>query len=204
VKYHVANVIAKLELADREALARWNGLPLLNEPLPGIDLRTWERRMSMSVEGRAKTVLKGTAPMFLVDDVSKTAEWYRDALGFTIGEYLREEHGPHEHDEHGNHIGGFEHDASLGEPVFVILDRDGQQVMLGKTVELGHGVSSNGDHKEFACDAYFWADDIEPLFAHARAAGARVLEEPVTRFYGMRECRLKDYDGRVLTFGCTV
>jgi hypothetical protein len=33
------------------------------------------------------TVLKGVAPMFLVDDVVATAEWYRDALGFRIGDY---------------------------------------------------------------------------------------------------------------------
>ena len=35
------------------------------------------------------TKLSGVAPMFLVDDVTKTAEWYRDTLGFDIGEYYR-------------------------------------------------------------------------------------------------------------------
>lgn len=205
VKYHVANIIGKLELTDREALARWSGRPLPDEPRPGIDLRSWERRMSMPTSTTSKTTLTGSAPMFLVDDVAKTAEWYRDVLGFEIGDYFREDHEPHEHDEHGNHIGGFEHEAdSLGEPVFVILARDGMRLMLGKTVERGHGVMSNRDFKEYASDAYFWADDVEPLFAVAKAGGARVLEAPTTRFYGIREFMIKDYDGRVLTFGAPV
>ena len=204
VKYHVANIVGKLALADRSALARWRGRPLDGEPLPGIDLRAWERKMSMSTNVKARTTLTGVAPMFLVDDVTKTAEWYRDVLGFEIGDYYREDHEPHEHDEHGNHIGGFEHEASLGEPFFVIVSRDGQRLLLGKTVERGHGVMSNHDFRQYSSDGYFWADDIEPLFAHAKAAGARFVEEPVTRFYGIREFQIKNHDGRLLTFGAPV
>ena len=208
IKYHVANIIEKLELTDREALARWSGRPLPDEPRPGIDLRSWERRMSMREPATSttnKTTLTGSAPMFLVDDVAKTAEWYRDVLGFEIGQYYREDHEPHEHDADGNHIGGYEHaEDSLGEPYFVIVVRDGMRVMLGKTVERGHGVMSNRDFKEYSSDAYFWADDVEPLFEVAKSAGARVLEAPTTRFYGIREFMIKDYDGRVLTFGAPV
>ncbi len=205
VKYHVANIIGKLEVTGRQTLAQWRGRPVEGEPRPGIDLRAWERKMNMTTTTKARTKLTAVAPMFLVDDIAKTAEWYRDVLGFGIGEYFREDHGPHEHDADGNHVGGFEHDtASLGEPVFVILERDGQRLMLGKTVERGHGVSSNHDFKEYSSDAYFWADDVEPLFAHAKAGGARILLEPETQFYGIREFRIKDYDGRVLTFGAPV
>lgn len=205
VKYHVANIIGKLDLTDRQALAQWRGRPLTGEPRPGIDLRDWERINNMTTGTNALTRLTSSAAMFLVDDVAKTAEWYREVLGFTIGEYFREDHGEHEHDEHGNHVGGFEHEGtSLGEPVFVILDRDGQRLMLGKTVERGHGVSSNYDFKEYSSDAYFWADNVEPLFAQAKALGARVLLAPETQIYGIREFRIKDYDGRVLTFGAPV
>lgn len=204
VKYHVANIIGKLELADRVALQRWRGRPLDGEPLPGIDLRAWERKMSVTTSTKARTTLTGTAAMFLVDDVTKTAEWYRDTLGFEIGEYYRQDHGPHEHDADGNNIGGFEHDVSLGEPFFVIVNRDAQRLMLGKTIEAGHGITSNHDFRPYSSDAYFWADDIEPLFAHANAAGARFVQEPVTRFYGIREFQVKDYDGRIITFGAAV
>ncbi len=144
----------------------------------------------------AKATITGIAPMFLVDDVARTAEWYRDVLGFEIGDYFREHHHPHdEEDEHA-------HDhQSLGEPVFVILHRDGHRLMLGKTVERGHGVRSNYDFKQFSCDAYFWATNVEEIYQQAKSAGATFVEDLVTQPYGLKEFRIKDLDGRVLTFG---
>jgi uncharacterized glyoxalase superfamily protein PhnB len=141
----------------------------------------------------------GVAPMFLIDDVARTAEWYRDALGFDIGEYFREDH---DHDEHGNDIAL--PDGTPGEAVFVILSRDGHRLMLGKTIERGRGVFSNIDFKEHSGDVYFWCEGVDEIFAGAKAAGARVLLAPETQFYGMREFRMKDCDGRVLTFGAPV
>ena len=61
----------------------------------------------------AKATVTGVAPMFLVDDVVATAEWYRDKLGFEIGEYYSDDH---RHDEEGNDIPG-----SPGEVFFVII-----------------------------------------------------------------------------------
>ena len=156
----------------------------------------------MKTTSGTATTLTGTAAMFLVDDVTKTAEWYRDVLGFEIGQYYREE-AEHEHDEHGNDLPGYEPDAS-GEPFFVIVSRDGQRLMLGKTLQHGRGVSSNRDFKAESSDVYFWADDVDPLFAAAKAAGARIVEEPATRFYGIREFLVNDCDGRVLSFGAPV
>src|SRR5215467_644431 len=68
VKYHVANIVAKLQLGDRAALVRWDGRPLSGELRPGIDLRRTERSQQMSTAATAGTIT-GTAPMFLVDDV---------------------------------------------------------------------------------------------------------------------------------------
>lgn len=119
---------------------------------------------------------------------------YRDALGFHIGEYFSDDHA---HDDDGNDIEG----SPSGEVFFVILDRDSHRLMLGKTVKKGHGVQSNFLFKEFSSDAYFWCDGVDAMFEHARAFGAVVLEQPTTQFYGLREFRIKDNDGRVLTFG---
>ena len=153
----------------------------------------------MSEASGTRGTVTGVAPMFLVDDVARTAEWYRDALGFDIGEYFREDH---DHDEHGNDVAL--PDGSVGEAVFVILSRNGHRLMLGKTVEPGRGVVSNIDFKEHSGDAYFWCEGVDAIWAGARASGARILLEPETQFYGMREFRLKDCDGRVLTFGSPV
>ena len=138
----------------------------------------------------------GVAPMFLVDDVVATAEWYHDALGFNIGEYYSDDHA---HDDDGNDIPG-----SAGEAQFVIIDHSGHRLMLGKTTRRGHGVHSNFSYKEYSGDAYFWCDSVDALFGRAKAAGADVLLAPETQFYGIREFRIKDRDGRVLTFGAPV
>ena len=47
--------------------------------------------------------ITGIAPMFLVDDVKATAEWYERTLGFKIGDYYMDDHS---HDEDGNDIAG--------------------------------------------------------------------------------------------------
>jgi uncharacterized glyoxalase superfamily protein PhnB len=138
----------------------------------------------------------GVAPMFLVDDVVRTAEWYRDALGFSIGEYYSDDHG---HDDEGNDIPG-----SAGEAQFVIIDNGGHRLMLGKTVRRGHGVQSNFSYKEYSGDAYFWCEGVDQIFARAKGANAEILLAPETQFYGIREFRVRDCDGRVLTFGAPV
>ncbi|MEX0750248.1 MAG: VOC family protein, partial [Dehalococcoidia bacterium] len=140
-----------------------------------------------------KALVTGVAPMFLVDDVVASAEWYRDTLGFNIGEYYSDDHG---HDEDGNDIPG-----SPSEVFFVIVDRDGHRVMLGETVRRGLGVISNVSSKQYSSDAYFWCERVDEIFAHARASGAEFPQEPVTQFYGIREFQIRDLDGRVLTFG---
>jgi uncharacterized glyoxalase superfamily protein PhnB len=147
----------------------------------------------MTEAGSAKPLVTGVAPMFLVDDVVASAEWYRDTLGFHIGEYYSDDHG---HDEDGNDIPG-----SPGEAFFVIVDRDGYRLMLGKTVRRGFGVASNHAFKEFSSDAYFWCEGVDALFEQAKAAGAEFVQEPITRFYGVREFQIRDCDGRVVTFG---
>lgn len=136
----------------------------------------------------------GVAPMFLVDDVARTAEWYRDLLGFEIGEYFREDHGPHDESDH-------DHPAE-GEPVFVIVERDGHRVMFGRTERRGHGVQTNRHFKRFSSDAYFWMEGVEALFAHLKAGGdVRIAFELVLMPYGLAEFAVFDCDGRVLTFG---
>jgi uncharacterized glyoxalase superfamily protein PhnB len=46
--------------------------------------------------------------------------------------------------------------------------------------------------------------DIDAHCAHARAAGAEIMMEPETQFYGDRSYRARDPEGHVWTFGQTV
>ncbi|HXP04249.1 MAG TPA: VOC family protein [Stellaceae bacterium] len=82
----------------------------------------------------------GIAPEFLVANVVKAAEFYRDQLGFTIRGYFFED-----------------------PPVFAMVGRDDQTIMLS-LVETGHG-GSNRTYKREAIDAYLWVDDVDALYA---------------------------------------
>ncbi len=115
------------------------------------------------------------APEFLVADVRRSAEWYRDRLGFEVGPYFEEP------------------------PVFVILTRDGIRVML--SLAEGSRGGSNRSHKGVAIDAYFWVEGVDALYAEFRRKGANVTLEPTDRFYGIREIEVTDPDGYVLCFG---
>src|SRR3546814_16199880 len=44
-------------------------------------------------------------------------------------------------------------------------------------------------------------DDIDAHCAKARAAGAEIIAEPETQFYGDRSSRAKDPEGHIWTFG---
>ena len=193
VRDHIASALGKLELGDRGALTRWRGVPLDGEELPGIDLRAMERKLRMTTPPVTAATVTGGAAMFLVDDVARTAEWYRDHLGFEIGEYFRDDHGPH--DDEPNH-------PALGEAIFVILSRNGHRLMLSRTTERGLGVRSNHDAKTMTGDVYFWVDGIEALYEAVNGAGGTTfVHKLVTQPYGLAEFTVKDCDGRVITFG---
>jgi len=118
----------------------------------------------------------GVAPFFLVADVTKAAEFYRDKLGFKIIGYFFEE-----------------------PPVFAMVSRDDKIVMLS-LMQTSRGGSNRG-HKAEAIDAYFWVDDVDTLYAEFRQAGADIIMPPTLRVYGMKELEIRDLDGYVLCFG---
>lgn len=103
------------------------------------------------------------------------------------------------------------------EPMFVMLDGDGNLVhaemsygdsvvMIGSEWSDDHksprsvgGKNTQSIHVQLA-----QGDDVDAHCAHARAAGAEILQEPDMQFYGDRTYRAKDPEGHVWTFGVTV
>jgi uncharacterized glyoxalase superfamily protein PhnB len=118
----------------------------------------------------------GVAPFFLVADVRKAAEYYRDKLGFALRGYFFEE-----------------------PPVFGMVARDDRVVML-RLARDGRG-GSNRSYAPEAIDAYFWADDVDALHAEFQKSGADIAMPPTLRIYGMKEIEVRDLDGYVLCFG---
>jgi catechol 2,3-dioxygenase-like lactoylglutathione lyase family enzyme len=118
----------------------------------------------------------GAAPFFLVADVVRAAEYYRDRLGFTIVGYFFEQ-----------------------PPVFAMVGRDGQIIML--SLMTGGRGGSNRGFKAEAIDAYLWTDDVDALHAELRQRKADIIAPPQRRIYRMKELEVRDLDGYVLCFG---
>lgn len=135
----------------------------------------------MLIETQARTSLNQVAPQFRVPDVMRTAEWYRDHLGFAIGDYF------------------FVANGEQQTPVFVHLRRDGVVLQVGRS-ESGR-VSSNQDATPFAMDAYIWVSGIPDLFEECRARGVTFLYELHKTEYDMWEFAMLDCDGHSIGFG---
>jgi catechol 2,3-dioxygenase-like lactoylglutathione lyase family enzyme len=120
--------------------------------------------------------ITGIAPFFLVADVTKAAEFYRDRLGFRI-------------------IGYFFEDP----PVFAMVGRDDRIIML--SLMQGSRGGSNRAHKGEAIDAYLWTDDVDALYAEFQRQQVEIVMPPTLRIYGMKELEARDLDGYVLCFG---
>jgi catechol 2,3-dioxygenase-like lactoylglutathione lyase family enzyme/DNA-binding CsgD family transcriptional regulator len=80
VKYHVANAIAKLGLADRQELRAWVGAPAdsairhMVSPLPLEGCATKENTMKLGQIGQISRTVR---------DIERSVTWYRDVLGLT-------------------------------------------------------------------------------------------------------------------------
>lgn len=109
-------------------------------------------------------------------------------------------------------------DEAFGfEPQLVILDAEGNLahsemvygnsvVMVGSEWSAEHkspksigGANTQSVHVQLA-----QGEDIDAHCDRARSAGAEVVQEPATQFYGDRTYRAKDPEGHIWTFGVTV
>jgi catechol 2,3-dioxygenase-like lactoylglutathione lyase family enzyme len=120
--------------------------------------------------------LTGHATVLLVDDVARSTDYYRDALGF---ETSRWETNP-EHYGYASRDGCYLHFARF------------------------EGARPRPNHIEVPpdmFDAYFWVDDVDALHEELTGRGADLLHGPVDQPYGLRDLRVRDPDGYVLAFG---
>ncbi|HVS14236.1 MAG TPA: VOC family protein [Thermoanaerobaculia bacterium] len=114
---------------------------------------------------------------FTVPDVVRTAEYYRDVLGFEIRGYWRQP------------------------PVFAIVQRGKARLFFNQA---DSEVSPRIGRAEGAYDVYFEVMGVDALATELRAAGAEILEGPETREYGQRELVVRDCNGLVLALAESV
>lgn len=115
-------------------------------------------------------------PQFVVHDVVKTAEYYRDVLGFTILDYF------------------------LDPPVYSRVERNGVEIHFGKAD--GDEISVNESvRKGLGNDAYIIVSDIQKLHEEFVERDVEIIEGPIKRVYGSIEIIIEDCNGFKLAFG---
>lgn len=116
------------------------------------------------------------APQFVVPDVVKSAEYYRDKFGFEILGYF------------------------LDPPVFAIVRRDGAEIHLGKS-DNGDVNLNDSVRRGLGTDAYIFISDVIGLHEELKKRGANIVEGPIERPYDRVELTVLDADGYQLVFG---
>jgi PhnB protein len=116
-------------------------------------------------------------PYLLYEDVDATLDWLTGAFGFTERVRMK---GP---DGKTNHA-----EVSLGDGV----------VMMGNP---GPGYQNPKRRGGATQLVYVYVDDVDKHCATARAAGARILNEPADQFHGDRTYGAEDPEGHQWSFG---
>lgn len=123
--------------------------------------------------------LREASPGLTVDDINRSIAFYRDVLGFTVGETYEEK------------------GALLG-----------VQLKAGK-VELwlsqDDWKKGHDRKKGIGCRFYFTTvQDVDALATRIKAMGGRLLHEPETQPWGMRDIGIVDPDGFRMTIAMPV
>ena len=124
------------------------------------------------------TRFTSVTPNLLVRDVRKSTEFYRDVLGFTMGDTVPDQ-----------------------EPfVFVWMKRDGVSVFLNDIKAAEHDYPAAASMPAGGTAAMFFiVTDVDAYHAQV-APKANVILPLKTQFYGMREFAVTDPDGHIITF----
>jgi Glyoxalase/Bleomycin resistance protein/Dioxygenase superfamily len=116
------------------------------------------------------------APQFVVPDVVKTAEYYRDLLGFKILGYFSDP------------------------PVYAMVARDGVEIHFGRA-DGDEIIINEIVRKGLGTDAYIFVTDVQKLYEEFVTRGVNITEGPIKRIYNCTEITIEDCNGFQLVFG---
>ena len=123
--------------------------------------------------------LRAASPGLTVNDINRSVAFYRDVLGFTLGET---------YEEHGILLG-----AQLrAGAVELWLSQDDWKKGRDRVKGVG-------------CRFFFaTAQDVDALARRIKALGGKLLHEPETQSWGMRDIGIEDPDGFRMTIAMPV
>lgn len=125
----------------------------------------------------SKAKITASAPVLIVKDVVKSADYFRDKLGFTQVEFYGEP------------------------PDFCMTSRDNYTVMLAQVDDPKTVVVPNWKIVEKMWNIYFWVDDVDAIYTEFQASGAIIDYSLHTKSYGVREFGVQDLDDHDIAFG---
>lgn len=120
-------------------------------------------------------------PQFTVPDIVRTAEYYRDVLGFTIADYWD-----------GEKVTS----QPRRPPSFAVVWRDTVEIFFNQST-----APVSRSRARVAYDVYFRVSGVVALSEQLRTRGADIIDGPEVRVYGQREVVIRDCNGLVLAFG---
>jgi len=118
-------------------------------------------------------------PTFRYNDASAMIAWFEKAFGFEVrAKYMDGEYVAHA-------------ELAFGSAM----------IMLGSVRDDAYGARVGGPGQAGGKSTYIAVEDPDAHYERARAAGARIIEEPVDRAYGSREYSCADPEGNIWGFG---
>jgi catechol 2,3-dioxygenase-like lactoylglutathione lyase family enzyme len=133
-------------------------------------------------ESDAHQIRFGAAvPQFTVPDLVRTAEYYREILGFRIAGYWD---------------GEKETSTPTAPPFFAVVWRDGVEIFFNRADGPVSRTRAPG-----AYDVYFRVSGVDALAEELRRRGADIIDGPDDRVYNQRELVVRDCNGLILAFG---
>jgi uncharacterized glyoxalase superfamily protein PhnB len=124
------------------------------------------------------TTFASVTPNLIVQDIDRSAAFYRDVLGFSVKQTV----------------------PDSAPFVFVWLERDGVPVFLNDRKAAEHDYPAAGQRPAGGTATMFFIVQAVDAFHAVVAPHATVIMPLKTQFYGMREFAIEDPDGHILTF----
>ena len=110
----------------------------------------------------------GVLPVFLVDDIVQTVEYYRDVLGFEV-------------------------DFLYGTPpAYASVSRNDAIINFSRSEPPGRRNSITNAGTGNGTDAYIVVSDVDDVFFEIQSHGGKIVTDLITQEYGMREFQIED------------
>jgi len=119
-------------------------------------------------------MLKRAIPVIHVADAVAAEEFYCRRLGFNL-------------------VSAWRADATLANPAYLTIERDGVQLHLTSFKDGTVGI--------WTSNVYVFVEDVDGIFEELSLRGVVAASSPVDQSWGTREFAVRDADRNVISFG---